>query len=177
MKYLIASDIHGSKDSVLTISEIAEREKADKIILLGDIYNHGPRNNLPNGYSPMQVAEALNKLKSRLIVLKGNCDSVVDTYISEFDFVETMVISEKNKTIFLSHGHVYNKNAMPKTLYNAIIYGHFHTAFLERENGVIFANPGSISLPKDEIRGYLLLEGNEISLKNTKGELLKKEQI
>lgn len=177
MKYLIASDIHGSMESTLKIIELANVEKADKIIILGDIYNHGPRNPLPEEYSPMQVASALNQVKNKLIVLKGNCDSVVDTYISEFDFNENLVLVENGKSIFLSHGHVYNKDAMPKTNYNAVIYGHFHKAFIERVNDTIIANPGSISLPKDGIKAYLIIENNQIILKDTKGELLTKELI
>ena len=88
MKYLIASDIHGDKTSTERLIQILKEEKAEKLILLGDVYNHGPRNNLPNGYSPMDVASVLNAVKEKLIVVKGNCDSAVDTMISDFDFIE-----------------------------------------------------------------------------------------
>ena len=89
MKYLIASDVHGSAYYADRIVERAKAENADLIILLGDIYNHGPRNPLPKDYAPMKVAETLNAVKDKLIVVKGNCDSQVDTLISEFDFIDS----------------------------------------------------------------------------------------
>ena len=82
--------------------------------MLGDIYNHGPRNPLPKDYAPMKVAELLNSIKEDLIVIKGNCDSAVDTMISDFDFLDSAVLTSKEKTVFLTHGHVFNKDQMPK---------------------------------------------------------------
>ena len=131
MKFLIASDIHGSAYYLKKVLEKFKEEKAEKLVLLGDIYNHGPRNPLPKDYSPMKIAEMLNGIKDNLIVIKGNCDSAVDTMISEFDFIENALIVSGNKTVFLTHGHIYNKDAMPKTKFDAIIYGHFHTGFIE----------------------------------------------
>lgn len=100
MKFLIASDIHGSAHFTEKLKERFIAEKADKLILLGDIYNHGPRNPFPEEYAPQKVAEMLNSLKDRLIVVKGNCDSDVDTLISEFDFVDNTVIVSGEKTVF-----------------------------------------------------------------------------
>ena len=110
MKIVIASDLHGSAYFANKLMDICYKEDADKLILLGDIYNHGPRNKLPKDYQPMQVAEILNGVKENLIVIKGNCDSEVDTMISEFDFVGDLVIVSGNKTVYLTHGHVYNKD-------------------------------------------------------------------
>ena len=165
MKYLICSDIHGSGYYAELLVKAFIKEKADYLICLGDVYNHGPRNPLPKDYAPLNVAKALNGVADKLIVIKGNCDSVVDTYISDFDFIENMVIESGNKTFFLSHGHVYNKDEKPKTTYDGVIYGHFHTAFILEKEGVIYANPGSVSLPKDEFRGYLILENGTLTLK------------
>ncbi|MBQ8427133.1 MAG: phosphodiesterase, partial [Clostridia bacterium] len=123
MKILIASDLHGSSFYAKKIVEILKKENAEKIVLLGDIYNHGPRNSLPKDYSPMEVAKVLNGVKDNLIVIKGNCDSAVDTMISEFDFIEDACIIIGGKSVFLTHGHVYNKDNMPKTKYNVVIYG------------------------------------------------------
>ena len=88
MKFLIASDLHGSFYYAQKLIDAFDREKADKLIILGDIYNHGPRNPLPTDYSPIEVSKILNGIKDKLIVIKGNCDSQVDTMISEFSFIE-----------------------------------------------------------------------------------------
>lgn len=165
MKYLICSDIHGSGYYAEQIKNAFTAEKADYLVCLGDVYNHGPRNPLPKDYAPLNVAKEFNSVADKLIVIKGNCDSVVDTYISDFDFNDSLVIESGNKTFFLSHGHIYNKDDKPKTKYNGVIYGHFHTAFIVEEKGVVFANPGSVSLPKDEFRGYLILENGNLTLK------------
>lgn len=167
MKIVIASDLHGSAFYAQKLMDICYKEDADKLILLGDIYNHGPRNQLPKDYEPMKVAEILNGVKENLIVIKGNCDSQVDTMISEFDFVGDMTIISGNKTIYLTHGHMYNKDKMPKTNFDAIIYGHFHTGFIERQNGVVVANAGSLSLPKNNTpNSYIVLENDQITLKD-----------
>lgn len=179
MKFLIASDIHGSAYYVNKVLALAEKEKADKIILLGDVYNHGPRNRLPDGYEPMKVAELLNSVKDKLIVIKGNCDSEVDTMISEFDFLESGVIVTENKTVFLTHGHKYNKDKLPKTEFDAIIYGHFHTGFIENINGKTFANAGSTSLPKNgTAHSYIILDKTTLSLMDIESEeVIKTAQI
>ena len=175
MKFIIASDLHGDKNYAEKIVQIFNNEKADKLILLGDIYNHGPRNRLPDGYSPMDVASVLNSVKDSLIVVKGNCDSQVDTMISDFDFIEDMVVAVGGKTLFLTHGHVYNKDNLPKTKFDAIIYGHFHTGFIEEIDGKIFANAGSLSLPKNGTKNsYLILDEFTLLLKEIDGEIITK---
>ncbi len=178
MKIFIASDLHGSAYYAEQIKERFAAEKADKLLLLGDVYNHGPRNPFPKDYAPQQVAEILNGLKDKLIVVRGNCDSQVDTLISEFDFIEDCCLLVENKTVFCTHGHIYNKDNMPATRYDAVIYGHFHIGFIERVNGVLVANPGSVSLPKNDTpRSYILLDGNKIILKTLGGEMIKEETL
>ncbi len=178
MKFLIASDIHGSAFYMQKVLDAYKNEGADKIVLLGDIFNHGPRNPLPQEYNPMKVAELLNGIKEKLIVIKGNCDSQVDTLISEFDFVENACIVSGDKSVFLSHGHVYNKDCLPKTKFDAVIYGHFHLCFIEREGGIVVANPGSVSLPKENTQNaYLILENGVLILKDLEGNLLREEKI
>ncbi len=175
MKFLIASDIHGSAYYTQKLISAFEREGAEKLILLGDIYNHGPRNPLPEEYAPLKVAELLNGIKDKLIVIKGNCDSQVDTLISEFDFVDNSVLVSGDKTVFCTHGHIYNQNSMPKTKFDVIIYGHFHTGFIKEENGVIIVNAGSVSLPKDNTKNsYVLLEDGCIYLKDLQGNIIDK---
>ena len=174
MKILIASDLHGSAYYAQKLVERFREEKAEKLILLGDVYNHGPRNPLPEQYSPMAVAEILNNITDKLIVIKGNCDSQVDTLISNFSFIEDLVILSGNKTFFLTHGHVYNKDAMPKTKFDGVIYGHFHAGFIEEIGGVIIANAGSLSLPKNGTENsYLILDDGKLTLKNIDGKTIK----
>lgn len=177
MKILIASDLHGSSYYAKKIIEIYALENAEKIVLLGDVYNHGPRNSLPKDYQPMEVAKTLNAVKENLIVIKGNCDSAVDTMISEFDFIEDACLLIGKKSVFLTHGHVYNIDNQPKTRYSAIIYGHFHTGFIERKNNVIVANTGSLSLPKNHTpNSYIIIDEQTIVLKDLDGNIIKAEK-
>lgn len=178
MKILIASDIHGSAHFAEKLKERFNAEGAEKLILLGDIYNHGPRNPFPEEYAPQKVADILNSVKDNLIVVKGNCDSDVDTLISEFDFVDNTVIISGDKTVFCTHGHVYNKDNLPLTRFDAVIYGHFHTGFIERVGDIVVANAGSVSLPKNGTpHSYIMLDGNVITLKTLEGDIIKEEKI
>lgn len=178
MKFLIASDIHGSAYYTREIIEIFKKEKAQKLVLLGDIYNHGPRNSFPQDYSPMRVSEMLNSIKQVLLVIKGNCDSEVDAMISDFDFMENAVVLSGEKSIFLTHGHIYNKDNIPKTDFDAIIYGHFHTGFIVKENGNVFVNTGSVSLPKNQTpNSYVILDDGVIYLKGLKGNVIEKYEL
>ncbi len=178
MKYLICSDIHGSKKAVERILELKKEEKADKVILLGDIYNHGPRNPFPEEYKPMDVASLINSIKEDLIVVKGNCDSEVDTLISEFDFLDNTVIVDNNKTVFCTHGHVYNNETPPKTKFSAVIYGHFHTGFIEKIGDTVFANAGSVSLPKNNTKkSYILIDNGTLYLKDLEKNIIDKIEL
>ncbi len=166
MKFLIASDLHGSAYYAKKVVEALKKEGADKLILLGDVYNHGPRNVLPKEYAPMEVAEVLNSITDKLIVIKGNCDSDVDKMISKFSFVEDVVLVSGGKFFLLTHGHVYNKDNLPSTKFDGIIYGHFHTGFIENVGDMIVANTGSLSLPKNDTpNSYIILEDGKLELK------------
>lgn len=178
MKYLIASDLHGSNFYLQKLKQAFNKEKADLLIFLGDIYNHGPRNQLPEDYSPMQVADTLNQMVDKMVVIKGNCDSEVDTMISNFDFISDLCLVAGGKKFFLTHGHVYNKDKMPKTNYDGIIYGHFHTGFIEKIDGKIIANAGSLSLPKNNTKNsYLVLDDKALVLKDLEGNTIDKIKI
>ncbi len=178
MKILIASDIHGSAYYAERLIERMNAEKAELLILLGDIYNHGPRNPFPKDYNPQSVAEKLNAIKDKMVVVKGNCDSQVDTLISEFDFIEDLCLIESGKKILFTHGHVYNKDSLPATKFDALVYGHFHTGFIERKGDITVANAGSISLPKCETpNSYIILENGKLILKTVDGEIIKEQQI
>ncbi len=178
MKIMIASDIHGSAFYTSKLLDIFSKEKADKIVLLGDIYNHGPRNPFPKEYNPQEVARLLNGIKDKLLVVKGNCDSEVDTMISEFSFLENVCLFLDGKSILCTHGHTYNKDNEPSTKFDAVVYGHFHTGFFERKNNTLYINAGSISLPKNQTpSSYLIIEEGRAVLKNIDGEIIDEHYI
>ena len=170
MKFLIASDIHGSEKYTEELLARFGEEGADQLVLLGDIYNHGPRNPLPDGYDPLGVARLLNAVADRLTVIKGNCDSDVDTLISDFEFVSEAVLFIGGKKVFLQHGDRFSIDRLPKNCGDVFIYGHYHTGFIEEKEGVIVANCGSVSLPKGGTpRSYILLDEQGICLKDIGG--------
>ncbi len=174
MKYLVVSDIHGSSYYANKLEEIYIKEKADKIILLGDLYYHGPRNSLTDEYNPMKVAEVLNKYKDIILCTKGNCDAEVDQMISEFKFEDNITININGTEFFFSHGHKYNITNIPP-VGKVVVYGHFHIGFIQEQNGIIFANPGSISLPKNNSRhSYLIIDDKNIVLKDIEGNVIEK---
>ena len=173
MKLLIFSDIHGSFYYAKKIREIIEKENPDKIVLLGDLYYHGPRNNLSEEYAPMEVAKILNSYKDKLMVVRGNCDAEVDEMISEFTFEDHIFENINGKNAYFTHGHRYNIENIPYDDFEILIYGHIHQGFIQRKEGFIFANPGSISLPKGmSTNSYLVWDDNELILKNVEGNIL-----
>ena len=126
----------------------------------------------------MQVAELLNGVKEKLIVIKGNCDSQVDRMISEFDFVENMVIVSGGKCVFLTHGHEYNKDKPTKTKFDGVIYGHFHTGFIIKKDGTTYVNAGSTSLPKEQTpNSYVIVEEGVVTLKDIERKVIATEKI
>ena len=178
MKLVIASDLHGSSYYAEKIKDIFLKEHGDMLVLLGDIYYHGPRNPFPKDYAPMQVAETLNSLKDKLLVIKGNCDSEVDTLISEFDFTEFSQICVDGLKITLTHGHKFNKDNMPTNAGDVMCYGHFHTGFIDKVGDTVVANAGSLSLPKDgTAHSYLTIENNTITLKDIDGNIIDSKKI
>ena len=180
MKLLIVSDIHGSSYYAKKIEEINKKEKPDKIVLLGDLYYHGPRNDLTQEYNPMEVSKILNSLKEKLLVVKGNCDAEVDEMISKFPFQENIEMEVNGYNVFFTHGHKYNMDNMPPIgiKIDIMMYGHFHTGFITEEYGIIFANPGSISLPKANTKhSYLIFDENKLILKDVAGNLIEEKEL
>lgn len=177
MKILIASDIHGSAAATEKLLERFAEEKADTLVLLGDIYNHGPRNGIPDGYDPMLTAECLNAVTKNLIVIKGNCDSEVDEMISDFDFAENAYLFIDGKKIYLTHGHVRNENNLPKNA-DAVFYGHFHIGFIKKIGDITVANPGSVTFPKNgSEKSYLLLQDGMLVLKTLDGRIITESRL
>ena len=175
MKYLVISDIHGSNYYAKKIKEIYNKENPDKIILLGDLYYHGPRNPLTEEYNPMEVSKLLNNLKDKILCTRGNCDADVDEMISEFDFNDNIELDINGKKFFFTHGHKFNIDNIPNNI-DVLVYGHFHTGFIKEKDGVICVNSGSISLPKDGTKNsYLIINDNEIILKDVETNIIDKK--
>ncbi len=175
MKILIASDIHGSAKYCEQLLSAAATEKADKILLLGDILYHGPRNDLPDGYAPKTVISMLNGIKDKIIAVRGNCDTEVDQMVLEFPILaDYAILMCGNRLIYATHGHIYNPDNLPPINKGDILLnGHTHiTAYQERE-GYYYFNPGSVSIPKNSTeRGYIIFEGTSFTWKNLEGNIL-----
>ena len=170
MKLLIASDIHGSAFWCEQLLCAFERENADKLILLGDLLYHGPRNDFPDEYAPKKVFAMLNAIKEKITAIRGNCDSEVDQMVLEFPMMaDYAILSAGNKTLFLTHGHLFNADMPPLLKDGDVLFnGHFHTPEYRRlKNGALYANCGSVSLPKpDYPHSYILVDGNTLYWKD-----------
>ncbi|MCH5159977.1 MAG: phosphodiesterase [Clostridiales bacterium] len=164
MKLFVATDVHGSAYWAKRIVEEFKRSKSDVLILLGDVYNHGPRNPFPRDYAPMKVAETFNGIADKVVAVKGNCDSEVDEMISEFPFVPQVIVPCNGRRLYFTHGHVYNKDNLPTLSHGDILfYGHFHRNEIVEANGVICVNVSSASLPKDRA-AYCIVEDDGVTL-------------
>ena len=174
MKLMIASDIHGSAFYCKEMLKAFENEHADKILLLGDILYHGPRNDFPAEYDTKAVTALLNGMKDRLLCVKGNCDSEVDQMVLEFPMLaEYAVLPVGEKLLYLTHGHVYNdKNPLPMAEGDILMNGHFHVPCCRQEEGFVYMNPGSVSIPKENSwHGYMTLEKGLLQWKDLTGEV------
>lgn len=180
MKLLVVSDIHGSLYYMNKIEEIIEKEKPTGIMLLGDLYYHGPRNPLTDEYNPSEVANKLNKHKEKILAVKGNCDAEVDQMISEFKLENNISLYSNGISMYFTHGHKFNIDTMPPNSQNLdlLCYGHFHTGFIKRVDKMLILNPGSISLPKGEsTNSYAIIEDNKVTLKDINGNILDEQLI
>lgn len=178
MKFVFVSDIHGSMGYAKLIPEILDREDADKLVVLGDLFYHGPRNPLPLEYNPMMVSKMLNGMKEKLVVIKGNCDAEVDEMISEFEFNKSVILNIAGKRIFCSHGHQFNKDNFPNEGFDVMVYGHFHVGKIEKINEKICVNVGSMSLPKEgSANSYLVIDEQKITLKDLQGNVIVEEVL
>lgn len=167
MKLIIASDLHGSASSGKAVIDKAEEK--EQIIFLGDIFNHGPRNPLPEGWAPMELSKLLNENKKRLSVVKGNCDSEVDQMISEFIFKNKITKTIGGRKLVFTHGHKINIDNPLKNLKSGsvVFYGHFHIPFIKEKDGVYYVNPGSCALPfQNYPKSYAIYENGIIQIKN-----------
>lgn len=180
MKLMIASDIHGSAEYCRKLIKAFESEAPDKLLLLGDILNHGPRNALPPKYNPPQVTELLNKIKNYILCVRGNCDSEVDQMILDFPIMADYCILYLNgKTVFATHGHLFNEDHLPPLNPGDILLcGHTHVPACRTANGILYLNPGSVSIPKENSHhGYMTFENDIAAWKDLDKNIIRTENI
>ena len=167
MKLLIASDIHGSAFWCRKLLEVAEKELPHRIILLGDLLYHGPRNDLPRDYAPKQVIPMLSSLADKIIAVRGNCEAEVDQMVLPFpcmaDFSQLLV---DERIFHLTHGHHNSPDNLPPLPRGSIfLSGHTHVKLDQERNGIRCLNPGSVSIPKDGSHSCLIYENGNFSFK------------
>ena len=162
MKWMIASDLHGSAVYCRRMIEAFEREGADRLLLLGDLLYHGPRNDLPEGYAPKEVMPLLNGMKPKLLCVRGNCDAEVDQMVLDFPILaDYAVLPVGQRLVYATHGHVHNlKNLPPLAPGDILLHGHTHIpAWTEFGEENLYLNPGSLSIPKENSpHSYMTLE-------------------
>jgi hypothetical protein len=174
MKFMIASDIHGSEYYCRKMLEAYDQEKADRLILLGDLLYHGPRNDLPRDYAPKAVIELLNSRKNDILCVRGNCEAEVDQMVLEFPVLADYAIIDIGKRlIFATHGHHYNEKKLPPLRKGDILLnGHTHVPKCVEHEDYIYMNPGSTSIPKeDSHHGYMTFENDTFTWKNFEGDI------
>ncbi len=148
MRFLIASDIHGALPSAEKIQSLYSESSFDALLLLGDLLYHGPRNDLPEGYNPKGVINILSSLSSSILSVRGNCEAEVDQMVLPFPVLsETALVFADGKKIFMTHGHGITPDKAPEGI-DCFFSGHTHIPVLEERNGILFLNPGSVSIPK-----------------------------
>ena len=171
MKVFVASDIHGSSYYIKKLAKLIEEEKPEQIVLLGDLYYHGPRNKFPKKYCPKKVAEVLNFYKDKLKCVKGNCDAEVDQMISDFEISESYETEFFGKSFLFVHGHKLDKENMPKK--DFVFGGHTHIPCVVDYKNCKYINPGSLSLPKGVYGpSYAVISDGKIEIKEIKGTVI-----
>ena len=181
MKWLAASDIHGSAHACRKLLEAYDREGAERLILLGDILYHGPRNDLPREYDPKAVIALLNPRRNDLLCVRGNCDSEVDQMVLEFPILaDYALFCIGNRTVFATHGHRFNvANPPPLQTGDILLHGHTHVPACEpfgEKN--LYCNPGSVAIPKENTPpSYMILEPDRFTWKTLDGEPFKTDLL
>lgn len=168
MKLMIASDIHGSALWAEALFAAYEQEAPDRLLLLGDLLYHGPRNDLPEDYAPKRVIPLLNAHKNDILAVRGNCEAEVDQMVLEFPVMaDYAAVWDRGRMFFLTHGHHFNEQALPPLgAGDVLIHGHTHLRALADRGAYVFLNPGSAALPKgDGIHSYAVYENGVFTTK------------
>lgn len=177
MKLMIASDLHGSLYYCRKMQDIYTQENAEKLILLGDLLYHGPRNDLPLEYNPKGVIEILNSMKNEILCVRGNCDCDVDQMVLEFPVLaEYMTMFYNGYMIFATHGHKFNNdNLPPMKKGDVLLNGHTHIYAMKDMGEYTYINAGSLSIPKNgNTSTYIILEDGVWYLKDLDGNIIQK---
>lgn len=180
MKLMVASDIHGSGLFCEKLIEAYNAEQPDKLVLLGDLLYHGPRNDIPGGYDTRKVAAMLNGIKESIICVRGNCDSEVDQMVLDFPIMaDYALLYVGGRTVFATHGHLFGEDHPPKISGDFILLcGHTHVPACDGHGSFLYVNPGSVSIPKlNSDRGYIVMTENEIIWKTIGGTAYKKVDL
>lgn len=180
MRWIIASDIHGSAYYCRKLLEQYDKERADRLLLLGDILYFGPRNRMPKEYDPQTVIAMLNERKNDILCVRGNCDAEVDQMVLNFPILaDYAVFSVGKRMIFATHGHHFNKDALPPLHRGDILLcGHTHVPACEEYENFVYLNPGSTTMPKENsAHSYMIWEGNLMQWKTIEGEVYREYHI
>lgn len=175
MKYLIVSDIHGSLPALKKVLEFYKEQACNMMLILGDILNYGPRNSIPEGINPKGIAECLNGMADEIIAIRGNCDSEVDQMLLDFPILaDYALVADNGKRLFLTHGHVYNEEKLPKGKHDYFFYGHTHLWKLEKKENMVICNTGSVTFPKGgNVPTLAIFEDGKVSIYDLNGTQLK----
>ena len=176
MKYLIMTDIHGSRNSAEILKQKFAETKADKILLLGDLLYFGPRNTMLDDYDPKSVIEILNSFADKIVAVRGNCDAEVDQMVLNFQLNESVMIELQGKSYFCTHGHHISHEAPAKLAKGTVVlYGHFHKTKITEIDGVTYFNIASITYPKgDSVKCYGILDESGVSVFDLDDKLIMK---
>lgn len=181
MKWMIASDIHGSAKWCAKLIDAWKQEGEPRMLLLGDLLYHGPRNDLPEEYAPKRVIEMLNSMREKLVCVRGNCEAEVDQMVLSFPVMaDYCALPLENRLLYATHGHKFGEgNPPPLIPGDLLLCGHTHVPAFNVHDGFIYINPGSTSIPKNgSSHSYVLLDGNRLIWKNLEnGEVYREESV
>ena len=180
MKWMVASDLHGSATACERLLAAYEKEGADRLLLLGDLLYHGPRNPLPEGHDPKRCVLLLNEYRDQIAAVRGNCEAAVDQMVLQFPVMaDYCILAIDGLTFYATHGHVYNENNLPPFCPGDIlIHGHTHVLKAEQRENYILLNPGSVSIPKEgNPPTYAVLEDKVFTIKDFDGNIVKEMRL
>ncbi len=162
-RWMIASDLHGDRLCTEELLRRFDESGAERLLLLGDLLYHGPRNDLPSGYDPKGVIALLSSYQNQILCVRGNCEAEVDQMVLPFPVLADYAwVEREGLSVFATHGHRFNRECLPPmTEGTVLLHGHTHVPAAEKlEGGIWYINPGSVALPKEgSPKSYLLWEG------------------
>ncbi|MBP3634546.1 MAG: phosphodiesterase [Oscillospiraceae bacterium] len=175
MKWMIASDLHGSAFYTEKLLKAFDLEQAERLVLLGDLLYHGPRNDLPQGYEPKKVIAMLNERKHKILCVRGNCEAEVDQMVLDFPVLaDYCILCDGGQTVYATHGHLFSEDQPPKLQNGDILLcGHTHIPACTDKGTYWYLNPGSVSIPKNgSHHGYMIWENGSFLWKDLDGNVI-----